>query len=311
MKLCQNCGQSVAEKITTCPICGSEVREGIKQIDDYRIAKVLHEGYSSILCKAFKEGSEDPVMIRIYSLDSGVNEEIAERFRRELDELKKLPKEYFVRHHEVKCASDGLWYRVSEWVDAENWGILLSSGRLRDYRTAFDLFYRIASILEGLHQIGNIIPHLTLDDIMVYKAENGTLEVKIDYKLSRFLDPRMDRPGPMLKKLLNCHPDIINQRPLDVRSDIWSLGKIFVELLSGDPDGDDFSVKIDELPLPSDVRTLIKMMLAGIPYRKNSPVLNCFESQAMALGAAPTKSKKGIPEVTREANRMTSPATPR
>ena len=33
-------------------------------------------------------------------------------------------------------------------------------------------------------------------------------------------------------------------------------------------------------------------MLAGIPYRKNSPVENCFESYAMALGAAPTSNRK-------------------
>jgi len=55
MKLCQNCGQSVAEEIMTCPSCGSEVGEGRKRIDDYRILEVLHEGYASILCQAVKD----------------------------------------------------------------------------------------------------------------------------------------------------------------------------------------------------------------------------------------------------------------
>jgi len=265
MKLCQTCGQSVAEEITTCPSCGSEVGEGRKTIDDYRIVEVLHEGHSSILCRAFKEGVQGPVMIRIFTPQSGVDEKVADRLKRELEELKNLPEEYFVRHHEIKRSFDGLWYRVSEWVDAENWGTLLASGRLQDYRVAFDLFFRIASILEGLHQIGHIIPHLILDDIMVVKGEKDALEVKIDYKLSRFLDPQMDRPGPMLKKLLTCHPDIINQRPLDSRSDIWSLGKIFVELLSGDPGICDFTAKVDELPLPGEVEALIKAMLAEDP----------------------------------------------
>jgi len=262
MKLCQNCGQIVAEEIMTCPSCGSEVGEGRTYIDDYRIVEVLHEGYSSILCRAVKDDMDEPVMIRIFTPQSGVDEKIAYRLKQELEELKKLPEDYFVRHLEIRKSSDGLWYRVSDWIDAENWGTLLASGRLQDYRVAFALFHRIASILEGLHQIGHFIPHLILDDIIVFKGEREELEVKIDYKLSRFLDPQMDQPGPMLKKLLTCHPDIINNLPLDFRSDIWSLGKIFVELLTADHEATDFQAKIDELQLPHEVEVLFKIMLA-------------------------------------------------
>jgi len=265
MKLCKKCGQLVAEEIMTCPSCGSEVQEGRKYIDDYRILEILHEGYSSILCQAIKDDVEKPVMIRIFTPQSGVDKKIADRLKQELEELKKLPEDYFVRHLEIQKSQDGLWYRVSEWIDAESWGTLLASGILQDNRVAFGLFSRIAYILEGLHQIGHIIPHLILDDIIVFKGEQDKLEVKIDYKLSRFLDPKMDQPGPMLKKLLSCHPDIINNRPLNVRSDIWSLGKIFVELLSADHDLKDFQDKINDLQVPHEVEVLLKIMLAEDP----------------------------------------------
>ncbi|MBN2125576.1 MAG: trypsin-like peptidase domain-containing protein [Deltaproteobacteria bacterium] len=255
----------MAEEITVCPSCGSEVVEGRRAIDDYRIEKVLHEGYSSILCRGMKSGTEEPVMIRLFTPESGVDEKIADRLKQELEELKKLPGDYFVRHLDIRQSSDGLWYRVSEWIEKENWGTLLASGRLQDYRVTFRLFYRIASILEGLHQIGHFIPHLILDDIMVFKSDQEEFEVKIDYKLSRFLDPGMDRPGPMLQRLLNCHPDIINRRPLDFRSDIWSLGKIFTELLTADFETKDFLQKIDNLPLPQEIAVLFKIMLAEDP----------------------------------------------
>jgi len=308
MKLCQNCGQLVAEEIITCPSCGSEVVEGRRYIDDYRIEKILHEGYSSILCRGRKEGVEEPVMIRIFTPQSGVDEKIAERLKEELEELKKLPEDYFVRHLDIRRSSDGLWYRVSEWLDTENWGTLLATGRLQDYRVAFKLFYRIASILEGLHQIGHFIPHLILDDIMVMKGDREELEVKIDYKLSRFLDPEMDRPGPMLKKLLTCHPDIINHRPLDFRSDIWSLGKIFVELLTAGFETDDFLAKIDEMPLPQDVAVLFKIMLAEDPdlrpqsmaevaetlSRVSDEELEAAEQSRLESVPAPVKQIKGL-----------------
>ncbi|MEX1302407.1 MAG: trypsin-like peptidase domain-containing protein [Desulfotignum sp.] len=265
MKLCPSCGQPVAQSIMTCPNCGNEIGEGRTHVDDYRILEVLHEGYSSILCKALKAGETEPVMIRIFTPRSGVDQAVAHRLKLELEALKKLPENYFVKHLDILQSSDGLWYRVSEWIDAESWGNLLSAGTLDDLKTAFALFYRIAVILEGLHQIGHIIPHLILDDIIVYKTPAGNLEIKIDYKLSRFLDPRIVRPSPMLKHLLSCHPDIVNQRPLDFRTDIWSLGKIFVELLTATHTSADYIAEIDQILLPRKAEVLFKSMLADDP----------------------------------------------
>ena len=265
MKLCQTCDQPLAEEITTCPSCGSEVGEGRGYIDDYRIEDVLHEGYASFLCRAIRERTGERVMIRLFTPQSGVDEKVADRLRRELEELKKLPVEGFVGHYAIRRSTDGLWYRISEWVDALSWGDLVGSGRLSDYRVALDLFYKMASTLAVLHQEGHFIPHLILDDIMVIEDENGELEVKIDYKLSRFFDPKLDKPGPTLKHLLACHPDIVNGRPLDFRSDIWSLGKIFVELLTADFESYDHLAKVDELPLPHEAKVLFKTMLADDP----------------------------------------------
>ena len=268
MKLCPACDQMVAEEILTCPACGREVGGGRKFIDGYAILEVLHEGYASILCRAVPEGGDpatESVMVRIFTPESGVNEEIAARLKRELAELKALPQDYFVQHYDIRQSSDGSWYRVSEWINGERWGSLLASGRLQDPREAFKLFYRVASILDGLHRIGHFIPHLILDDIIVYRDGDDDLKVKIDYKLSRFLDPAISRPGPMLKRLLECHPDMANQRPLDLRSDIWSLGKIFVELLTADLALCDLTAPIDQLPIPKNARVLLKVMLATEP----------------------------------------------
>ena len=91
MKLCQTCGQSLAEQVSTCPSCGSTVEEGRRFIDDYRIITVLHEGYASLLCKAVRERTHEKVMIRLFTSQSGVDETVAERLRREIEELKKLP----------------------------------------------------------------------------------------------------------------------------------------------------------------------------------------------------------------------------
>ncbi len=265
MKICIKCSQILAEKVNTCPVCGAELAASRAVIDEYQIAEVLHEGYSSILCKAQREGDDEPVMIRIFTPQSGVDARVAERLKNELEELQTLPETYFVRHLAIRQSADGLWYRISEWVQALGWGTLLATGSLHDLRTSLHLFYRIASILDGLHRIGHIIPHLILDDILVYEDDAGKLKVMIDYKLSRFLDPQLDRPGPMLARLLALHPDIVNERPLDHRSDIWSLGKAFVEILSADPDVENLQDRVNTLPVPPEVQTLIRLMLSDDP----------------------------------------------
>ncbi len=297
MKLCPECDQQVAEEISICPSCGNEIGEGRKYIDDYRIVDVLHEGHASFLCRAIRERTNEHVMIRLFSQQSGVDSDVAARLMREIDELKKLPDKGFVRHHAIRRSSDGLWYRISEWVDTESWGSLLASGRLSDWRLLFDLFHQMAAAIAVLHQEGYFIPHLILNDIIVVKGDNGGLSVKIDYKLSRFFDPKLDRPGPMLKRLLNCHPDIINQRPLDFRSDIWSLGKVFVELLTADLDCVDFRAKVDELNLPPEAEVLLKVMLADDPDMRPRSMAEVADSLARLKEKEFKKAEEPAPEV--------------
>ncbi len=278
MKICPSCDQPVTEEIATCPSCGIEIGEGRKQIDDYRIVEVLHEGYASILCKAIREQTNETVMLRLFTPNSGVKGDVAVRLMRELIDLKKLPEESFVQHYSIRCSQDKTWYRVSEWIDSESWGSLLASGSLNDQQTVIDLFYQMASILSILHQKGYMIPHLILNDIIVFRDQKQRLKIKIDYKLSRFFDPKLDRPGPMLNKLVTCHSDIINRRPFDFRTDIWSLGKIFVELLTADLECTDFHAKVDNLELPHELRTLIKVMLAEDPDLRPRSMTDVAES---------------------------------
>jgi S1-C subfamily serine protease len=297
MKLCPNCDQPVSEEIATCPSCGNHVGEGRRTIDDYRILDVVHEGHSSLLCQALRERTGERVMIRLFTSASGVDAEVAGRLQHELSEIQKLPGHQFVRHHAIRKSSDGLWYRVSEWIESESWGAILASGRLRDLNAALELFYQIAATLESLHASGHIIPHLILNDIIAAPADdNGRLIVKLDYKLSRFLDPAMDRPGPMLKRLLACHPDIVGGRPLDHRSDIWSLGKVYVELLTADLEMTDPAECLEPLEISDELKVLLKVMLADDPDlrpQSMSDVTNALVDISRRFAAASLSQETG------------------
>jgi hypothetical protein len=266
MKRCNSCKQIISQKISICPACGSDILGGIKYIDDYKIQTIIHEGHSSIVCKAIKDGNDKPVTILLFTQTSGVDETVATRLEKELNELSKLPSENFVQHYAINKSNKGDWYRVSEWVDADSWGSIFMSGLLRDQRSLVTLFHNIASVLDVLHRYDHFMPYLILDDILIPKSKKKDLNIKINYKLSRFLNAKATHHGPMLQKLLDIHPDIVNQRAIDFKSSIWSLGKIFVELLSSDHNLLDPSSKVDELGnLDPELTVLIKIMLSDNP----------------------------------------------
>jgi len=301
MKQCKTCGQILSQKITMCPACGGRIVDGISYIDDYKIQTIIHEGHSSIVCKAVKEPGETPVSIRLFTAESGVDDRVAERLKEELKELNRLPSEHFVQHYAIKKSSDGLWYRVSEWVNASDWGSIFISGLLNDQRRLVTLFHNIASVIDLLHKNDHFMPYLILDDILIPKKDTDKLHVKINYKLSRFLNARATHHGPMLQKLLECHPDIINQLPINFKSGIWSLGKIFVELLTADHNLKDLSSQIDKLEgLHPDLGVLIKIMLSDDPDLRPQTMAKVVSALSQILDRLPDKEKESVPHTEKK-----------
>lgn len=268
MKTCPNCHQRLGEQVAVCPSCGQQIEGHIKSIDGYDIERVIKDSYGSLLCRARRKETGQRYSLLIYKPEAHLTREIVDRLQTELKTLQQLPGDDFVAHHAINRAPDGTWYRVSEWVDAANWGNLMTSGKLDRFATLVGIFSQIAEKLDKLHRMGHFLPHLILDDILVYEGKRKTFHVKIDYKLSRFLTPQLARPGTTLQKLLATHPDIQKKRALDPRSDIWSLGKLFVELLTKNPDRIDYQAQIDELVLPHEMEDLLRLMLSDDPGKR-------------------------------------------
>jgi S1-C subfamily serine protease len=211
--------------------------------------------------KAHRADDSQPVFIRLFKPEAGITEATAQRLRAELETLRSLPPGRFVRHLELRQSTEHLWYRVSEWVDAVNWGDLIASGYFLDYAQAARLLATIAEDMDQLHKLGCAIPHLTLDDLLAVRGADGHVSVWIDYKLSRFINPNLPNPRPELAALLAVHPDIRGGRPLDFRSDTWSMGRLFAKLLTGEDDPQAALEALHTSTAPARLKTLVHQML--------------------------------------------------
>ena len=189
MKKCPNadCNQILGETITVCPACGYRLAPAQVNVDDYALLETIHETSAGILYRARRSGNDHDVMLRLYPAETDFSLEKAEQINRELLEVSALPGDCMVRHIDLQQSGKGRWYRVSEWVDTVSWGDLMASRFFRDPRNKTEwigLFIQTSAALSVLHKCGRILPHLSLNDLLLYKDAGGNWKIKLDYKLS-------------------------------------------------------------------------------------------------------------------------------
>jgi S1-C subfamily serine protease len=312
MITCPTCAQPLGEEVSICPHCSTALTSHRTSINGYHLGTLLREGYASLLYRGSKAGTEEKVLVRVFKPEAPIDAEKADKIKKLLDRLSKPPSSRLVRHHELACTEDGTWYRVSEWVDMVAWSDLIASRffqQPRQERKILNLFIEIASAVADLHQHGLIIPFLTYDDILIYRDASGELGAKIDYKFSLSLDPDLAQPPLMLQKLLAQHPDFCEKRPLDMRSDIWSLGKIFIELLAGSDDLADLSAAIEPVPWHRKIKVLLRQMIEDDPALRLNLMSRVIELLSEVSDAdiekARTHFKENNKAPLRQARRMT------
>ena len=137
--------------------------------------------------------------------------------------------------------SDGVQYIVSEHVDGETLGTRLARGPL-PVRACVDIAIQIASALAAAHKAGIVHRDLKPDNIMI--RDDGTVKV-VDFGLakasgnaisigdSETLEAVTTSPGMILGTPGYMSPEQTRGVPLDGRSDIFSLGIIIFEMLTG------------------------------------------------------------------------------
>lgn len=278
MKTCPTCGQQLAEVVSRCPNCSTECGPGRGHIGDYRLIALIHENPASLFYKAKYRDTDPPVLIRLFKPEAGLDEQIAGRLRQEIERRRERTSDRLIRHLALERTSTDEWYQVSEWVDAVRWDNLIAQGYFQDRAQAFALFVDMARALEELHQREYFIPRLIKEDFLLVRQDSGGLAVRLDHKLSRFLDPTDPRPTPELRGLLDCHPDVLGDRPLGPASETWSLGRLFAELLAGSHEGCDHHALVSGLELPPKARLLLHRMLHDNPAQRPSNVATIVET---------------------------------
>ncbi len=214
-----------------------------EQISHYRILEKLGAGGMGVVYLAEDMKLGRKVAIKILSHEFTTNKDRLNRFEQEAAAASNLNHPNILTIHEVGV-DDERHYIATEYIDGTTLRRRLAATHL-ETPEILDVAVQVASALEEAHSAGIVHRDIKPDNIMVRR--NGYVKV-LDFGLAK-LTERIDRSpsdaeastrvlvqtdaGVVMGTSHYMSPEQARGRPVDTRSDIWSLGVVLYEMVAG------------------------------------------------------------------------------
>src|ERR1700723_88530 len=201
----------------------------------YSIIEALGAGGMGFVFRARDERLERTVAIKILAPGLLRGEDARRRFHKEALALAKLSNVHIAAVYDVG-EQDGVDYIVMECVPGESLATKLRSGPLT-VKEATQITFQIAEALEEAHEQGVIHRDLKPANVMI--TPKGQVKV-LDFGLAKLRETKvtdatlsiMETQG-ILGTPLYMSPEQAHGRTVDTRTDLWSLGVVYYEMLTG------------------------------------------------------------------------------
>jgi serine/threonine-protein kinase len=329
-KFCRSCGLDLA---STTPV--GVVRDGQPEVtefdlvrdqlkDEYDILEELGRGGMAIVFKAREKQLERDVAIKVLPFSLAFDKEFVERFQREARTSAKLEHPGIIPIYRVG-KSGRVIYFVMKYLRGKPLASVLAARGLLPPAEIRQILLQVGRALAYAHKSGIVHRDIKPDNIMF--DEHG-MAVVTDFGIAKAATGgRLTGTGMSIGTPHYMSPEQARAQPLDGRSDLYSLGVVAYQCLTGHVpfDGEDsFSIGykhiMEELATPPletyDQRTLfeiVKRMMAKAPddrFQTAEDLVQVLEAGGnfAAVGLA-TAATKAIPSLAgaRMAGALTTP----
>ncbi len=196
----------------------------------YEILQLLGEGGMGSVYKAADREVERTVALKIIRPDLASNPAILARFKQELLTAHQVTHKNVIRIYDM-AEAEGVKFITMEFVEGTDLRrVLLDHGKLPPEQ-AVEIIRQVSLALDAAHSAGIIHRDLKPQNIM--QDKNGRILV-MDFGLARSVESGgMTQTGALLGTIEYMSPEQSMGKNLDQRSDLFAVGLIFYELLSG------------------------------------------------------------------------------
>jgi eukaryotic-like serine/threonine-protein kinase len=207
----------------------------------YRLERMLGEGGTGLVVLARHVTLGQPVAIKFLRPALATNEVIL-RFEREARAISRLESEYIVAVLDVGQLPDGDPFMVMEHLEGQDLACVIKERRLSP-EAAVDCMVQVCEALREAHASGVIHRDLKPANLFLTQSSDGVPHVKVvDFGISKVTDPRM--LGKNVSDVTNASTvlgsprymapeQLRSSRDVDARCDVWSVGAVLYQLLSG------------------------------------------------------------------------------
>jgi len=215
-----------------------EPDELARQFPQLEILELLGQGGMGVVYKARQRQLDRLVALKILPPQIGQTEAFAERFTREARSLARLSHPHIVIIYDFGHTEAGLYYFIMEFVDGTDLRRTIQTGDL-SASEALKIIPQICEALQYAHEEGIVHRDIKPENILL----NRKGQVRIaDFGLAKLLDRPATGPTSMLTKVgqqmgtphYMAPEQIEHPSEVDHRADIYSLGVVFYEMLTGE-----------------------------------------------------------------------------
>lgn len=199
-------------------------------VGNYKILQALGEGGVGMVYKGVDTMLDREVAVKVLRPELASQTSVVERFRSEAVTLAKLSHPNIATLFSLfRHGSDLIM--VMEFVRGESLETIVQRRGKLSAEEAIPFFCQALDGINHAHEVGII--HRDIKPSNMILTENGTLKV-LDFGIARLLgSSRMTRVGNIIGTLEYMSPEQVRGEDTDARSDIYALGMMLYELLTG------------------------------------------------------------------------------
>jgi eukaryotic-like serine/threonine-protein kinase len=262
----------------------SPVQEGDLLAGKYRVEKVLGFGGMGVVVSAFRGDLEQRVAVKFLSEAAAERPDAAERFRREARAAAKIRSEHVARVLDVGTLESGQPFMVMEYLEGNDIADELRRFTYLPIIEAVEFILQAIEALAEAHAAGVVHRDLKPGNLFLARRADGSRRVKVlDFGISKALggssveELSLTKTAALIGSPLYMAPEQMRSaKDVDTRADIWSLGAMLYEMLTGQSPYTGESIPQLCAALLHDDPIPLRQHRAEIPEGLEQAVLRCL-----------------------------------